>query len=313
MKYTDKPFYMEEFLRVRLDLMCERVTKHKFDNLIIIDGPEGYGKSNLAAGVAYYAAWKTGRPWGKQPAFFILDDMLNHATSTKEQVIWWDEAALGALASESYTQVQRKLLKLLMVARKKNHFYVFVIPKFFKLKGDIVDRAQALLHVYSRDDITRGRFVYYTKEQKERLFEHWQATRDKAYTKFYDFAGSFPEALPLVMDEKAYDDDKDKAILSINGKDDTHNKQIDKLKAEIAKIKQLYASIPGKNQQELCLHAHIAKRTLQYWKKGENEEHIGQKDAPAQAQTMQIKGNPEQDGGGEDEQLALLTSEAEHD
>ena len=88
------------YLAKKLDLMCKKVTKHHFDNLLIIDGDEGFGKTNLAAAVCGYVSLKTGRSLSNSNVFFLIDDLINFAVKTKKQIIWWDEAALGGLASE---------------------------------------------------------------------------------------------------------------------------------------------------------------------------------------------------------------------
>lgn len=302
MMVTDKTYSMEPRLVEKLDLMAERVTKHKFDNLLIVDGKEGYGKSNLASGVAYYVAWKTGRPFSIDNVFFLVDDMVKFATSTKEQIIWWDEAALGGLASESYTKIQRKLLKLLMVARKKQHFYVFVIPKFFKLKGDIIDRAIGLLHTYSRDEVTRGRFAYYLNESKDKLYDYWTKSRAKAYTQFYDFTGTFGESLPLIIDENEYDKRKDAAILSINDDGREISKEYVKLKNSYDALRIAYSTIPNTSQAFLSKHAHISIKTLGNWKRMANSKPMKEKEGNGNNKHMILNGvNPDGKVDEEDE------------
>ena len=102
-----------------------------------------------------------------------------------------------------------------MIARKKRHFIVICIPKFFKLNEYlVVDRSIGLLHVYARNEIERGRFVYYGKSNKEKLFYNWRRTKQRNYKRYYDFRGSFLEYLPKVIDEKAYEDKKDDAIMN---------------------------------------------------------------------------------------------------
>lgn len=218
MKVTDKKYYMEEKLKQKLDLCCDRCTgKNKLDNLIIIDGDEGYGKTNFGVGCAYYVAWKTKRKFNLKTLFFNIDRLIDYAIKTEDQVLFWDEAALSGLASEWTNKLQRKLIKLLMIARKKRHFYFFLIPKFFKLNEYlIVDRSIALIHVYARYETQLGRFVYFKKKSKERLYYDWKTSKKRLYKKHYDFHGSFHEVLGLILDEKKYDQLKDKAILSLN-------------------------------------------------------------------------------------------------
>lgn len=280
MKYTDKNYYIDERLREKMDLMVERVVKHKFDNLVIIDGKEGYGKSNLAAAMAYYFAWKSKRTFSSANLFFLVDDILKYATKTSEQIIWWDEAALGGLASESYSKIQTKLLKLLMVARKKKHFYIFVIPKYFKLREGIIDRAVCLVHTYSRDEITRGRFTYYRANRLEEMYQRWKKSGEKGY-KRYSFHGTFPEALPLILNEKNYDEQKDKAILTI-GETDTETKSMRNLREKILNLQYRVAMLPTNKEitrKEILKHFGIGETTLLKWKnlsnKGKVTKEIG--------------------------------------
>lgn len=265
MKFTDKNYYIDKKLVEKLDLMVERVVKYKFDNLIIIDGKEGFGKSNLASSIAYYLAWKSGREFSIKNLFFLIDDMIDFAVKTEKQVIWWDESALGGLSTESYSRMQIKLLKLLYVARKKQHFYIFVIPKYFSLRQVIVDRAVALIHTYSRDEVTRGRFAYYKSNKLEAMYEHWKKTRDKGYKKYYSFLGTFPETLPIILDEKEYDKLKDSAILTIGGSGDGESRQFKQVKDKLLKLQIAYSTIPLP-QKELCKHAGIGLTTLKEWK-----------------------------------------------
>lgn len=237
-RVTDLNFYMEDKLKEKLDLCIDRCTKQQLDNLIIIDGDEGIGKSTFAISCAYYVSHKTGRPFSVDNVFFDLNKLFEFARTTKDQIIVWDEAALGGLSTDWRNQLQNTLIKLLMVARKKRHFFFFNIPKFFKLNEYlIVDRSIALVHIYARKEIEQGRFCYYKKSSKEKLFYDRIRTRQRNYKKYYDFHGSFPNILSQVIDEAEYDRKKDEAILSIgvDEKRNTWKLKYDKLITKICK------------------------------------------------------------------------------
>lgn len=287
MLVTDKNIEINDLLLARLRLMAIRVVKYKFDNLIIIDGDEGYGKSNIASAIAYYLAWKTGRKFSTDNVFFLLNDLMEFAKTTERQVIWWDEAALGGLTSQGFNQMQIQLLQLLMTGRKKQHFYIFVIPKYYRLKQNIIDRAMCLIHVYSRDQITRGRFAYYNKFKLEKMYDNWKKTKDKGYRKYINFHGEFKETLPLLIDENLYEKKKDKAIMSI-GVDEQEPKKIQKLNEQIEEYKYLIATIPGLKNQVVANHIGISVRTLERWRKRE----------PVSADSDPQAGNEEKGTGG---------------
>jgi dephospho-CoA kinase len=210
-------FPMDKRLKEKMDLMINRSTgKKHMDNLIVIDGDEGIGKSTLSVYLANYYASKTGRPFSVDNIFFDIHKLIKFAQTTEDQIIIWDEAALGGLSTEHAKQHQVNLTKLLMTARKKRHFWIFNIPKFFKLNEYIlVDRAIALIHVYARREIHAGRFCYYKKKAKERLFYDRIRTRQRNYYKYMSFWGTFPNCLTKIIDETEYDRKKDEAIASI--------------------------------------------------------------------------------------------------
>lgn len=224
---TDKHYSMEKALKEKLDLMIGRMTgPNKKDNLVLIDGDEGDGKSNMAMGIAYYVHDQTKRPFTVDNVYFNLEDLTTKALAEKEQIYVWDEGALGGLAGDWWNKNQKKFIKLLMVARKRRHFFIICIPKFFKLNEYLVlDRSIALIHVYLRNGIHHGRFVYFSKSAKEKLYYDWRKSRFRNYAKYYNLRGTFGEVLPLVIDEAEYDRKKDLAILSIDKDDDVKDER----------------------------------------------------------------------------------------
>tara|TARA_Y100000310_G_scaffold309683_1_gene354057 strand:- start:2473 stop:3324 length:852 start_codon:yes stop_codon:yes gene_type:complete len=265
MRVTDKDYVLENKLVDKLELMITRM-KGQDDNVITIDGDEGLGKTNLGCGICYYIAWRMGREYNVDHIFFDLDKLVKFASETKEQIIHWDEAALGGLSVQWWKANQTKFMQLLMVARKKKHFVVMCIPKFNYLREYFfVDRSIALLHVYARQNIHKGRFFYYTKRKKELLFEMWKRKRIRIYSKYRSFGGAFPEAMKFIFDQKEidkYEMKKDYAILSLTQSDD-----VDKQKEEVEEWKIKYATLPNIGDKEKAEHLGVSTRTLYRWRK----------------------------------------------
>jgi len=220
MLVTDKQFYMDKEEILMYDMMIARMTgKGTDDNLILISGDEGQGKTTKLAQVMYYVAFKSGRKFDLSNIFFDLDDLINYAIKTEDQMIMWDEGALGGLATEWWSKNQIKLIKLFMVCRKKRHFIGICIPKFFKLNEYlVVDRSIGMIHVYSKDNIIKGRYLYFTKKGKEGLYQEWRSTKRRSYVKYKAFGGSFSSEFDNIIDFKAYDKKKDEAILGLDNK-----------------------------------------------------------------------------------------------
>jgi len=264
---TDKQFGLDNLLVKQCDLIAKRISGNsKLDALFIIDGDEGYGKTTLAVQLAYYVAWQTGRPFPFNTAnlFFNIDEMVKFASETKDQIIVWDEAALGGLSSEGYMKTQIKLLKLLMVARKKRHFYIFNIPKFYRLKEGIVDRAIALVHVYAQFETHLGRFVYYNKATKEALYNAWRTSKKKQYRRFARLRGKFSDHLALIIDEEEYDRRKDLAIMSIATEPVTKtDKKLQHFKALIGTLREKL----NIKDSDLCTALGIDIQTMYKWRR----------------------------------------------
>lgn len=228
---TDKKYSIDEKYKSKLDLMLKRM-KGTDDNIIVIDGDEGQGKSEQAFGTCYYISYKSGRKYDIDNIFFDLDKLIKFAVSTKEQVIHFDEAVLGLLTTNWQNKLQQKFIKLAMVARKKKHFIVLCIPKFHRLPSYLIEeRAIALIHVYSRNNMEKGRFCYFTKKQKDVLYSDWRKSKVKNYGKYKSFWGTFPIASKKVFTDeqnKAYEDKKDEAILALGEDDKVEGKETSK-------------------------------------------------------------------------------------
>lgn len=227
---------MDDKYKYKLDLMLKRMSGTD-DNIVVIDGDEGQGKTEMAMGTCYYISQKTGRPYNIDNIFFDLDKLIKFASSTKEQIIHFDEAVLGLLVTKWQDKLQQKFLTLAMVARKKKHFMILCIPKFHRLPQYLIEeRTIGLIHVYSRNNMEKGRFCYYTKNRKNELYLDWRRTKTKKYKEYLSFWGTFPIASTKIFTDeqnKAYDDKKDEAILAIGSDDKPKlSKQSEKWKTQ---------------------------------------------------------------------------------
>lgn len=219
---TDKKYNMDDKYKSKLDLMLKRM-RGTDDNILVVDGDEGQGKTEMAMGTCYYISQETGRSYNIDNIFFDLDKLIKFASATKNQIIHFDEAVLGLLVTKWQDKLQQKFLTLAMVARKKKHFIVLCIPKFHRLPQYLIEeRAIGLVHVYSRNNMEKGRFCYYTKKNKNALYLDWRKSKVKKYREYRSFWGTFPIASTKIFTDeqnKKYDDKKDEAILAI-GEDD---------------------------------------------------------------------------------------------
>lgn len=221
-------FYVDKKFNHKIDLMCEQVNKANNDVVIIADGNEGTGKSNLLTVTCYLFSIKLGREYSTENIYFDLDSMMKDMQSSNEKIFHFDEAALGAMADDWQNKLQKKFRKLLMIARKRKHVLVMAIPQFWRLNRYFaVDRSKALLHTYLKDGMEYGNFVYYTIKGKEILYEEIKRKRNPiAYRSVFRkgkgaagalgcFIAKTNYEMEKLIDFKSYDKKKDEAIESL--------------------------------------------------------------------------------------------------
>lgn len=277
---TDKQYYLDPKLKEKLDLMIARM-KHGKDNLLLVDGDEGDGKTNMSMIVGYYFAHTTNREFNLDHIFFDLDKLIDFAIKTKEQVIIWDEGALGGLASEWWNKNQKKFIKLMMIARKRKHFWVVNIPKFFKLNEYfVIDRSVGLIHVYLSGGTLHGCFVYFNQIQKEKLWETWKKSRVRSYKRWYSFHGRFimflgKKRFKDIIDEVKYDKRKDEAIMSIAKEPEKKESEVD-MKMRDFLVKKMLEEDPTltarKIAEKIGNSIHIISRCIERINKEKKEK-----------------------------------------
>lgn len=266
MKVTDLDISMRPILKEKLDLMIHRMEKKGFDNCIIMDGKEGYGKTTLASQLCYYVSYKTGRKFNHENVYFRVKKLLKAMQGEPRQIFLLDEAELDLL-SEARGKMQRYFMQMLMAGRKKNHFIIAIIPTIKRLKRYVVERAIGFIRVYSPDKISRGFYAYYKEDDKNALYENWKRSRRISYKKYYTFNGTFSDRLTDILDEEKYEKKKDEAIASI-GKSD----KLGRAKKKLVEIQyRLYKmgkdNWEGLNIKKIANKLNFAPRTVSKWQK----------------------------------------------
>ena len=133
-KVTDINYYMDDRLKSNLDYMIERELK-KWDNLIIIDGDPGTGKSIFGMQIAYYLAHTQKKEFTAQNEFFDIEDLMDYFVKNRNKILVWDESASEGMGVDWQNENQKKLIKLLFMARKFGHMLIFIIPEVRKLQS----------------------------------------------------------------------------------------------------------------------------------------------------------------------------------
>lgn len=284
MHVTDLDYQLENRFIKKANLMIERCEQvhPKKDVVFNIEGDEGEGKTNSACALAYYVKYNTKRNIN---LFFRLKNLIKMAQNTERQIFIWDEPSLDSLSTDHYKEINKDLMRLLMTSRVNRHFYIFNLTKFHKFAEYIVvDRARGMMHMYSRDEIEPGHFVYIKKKALEPLFIAYKVSKKRLYKKYTSFHGKMQDILEIKAPDgscyfdkmginvegiqnatyQQYNDEKRKAIMSI-GNEKTEKNQY---KDDFKRLKKLIASIkyPINTQEQLAEALETTSTSLVRWK-----------------------------------------------
>jgi hypothetical protein len=259
----DYPYRVDAKLKFKIEVLAKQLEKN--DVWIIIDGDEGSGKTNTAAYILHLFSWITGRKFEQERFYFDSDDMFQWVKENPSGLINWDEAALGGLSAEWWSNAQRNLLKFAMTGRKKHHVFVLCIPKFYKLNEYLrIDRSHALIHMDTGKRKDRyGNAMWLTRKGKGILNRIWKTKKYLAYNesmkKGVGFYFNVPYVIPDIMDEEKYEKMKDDAISNIGEKKNI--KKQSAIEIELKEIKNKIRNLPVKEiDSKAALARHMGWR-----------------------------------------------------
>ena len=201
MKVTKFQYPLEDRLIQKIDLMINRCVRKnpKDDVVLVIDGKEGIGKTSVSVAIAYYVSDKTKRKFSEKNIFFNSEQMLKFAQSTENKIIIWDEPATDSLSTDWAKTGLRNIIRLLMTCRKKRHFIMINMTRFFRFPEDIaVQRTIGMLHLYRKNEKNnQTRFLYVKGKKIESLFRNYKFKKKADFKKFASKGcrGAMPDVL----------------------------------------------------------------------------------------------------------------------
>jgi hypothetical protein len=161
--------YLDGYLKSKLDNVKHIITKN-WDCVILIDGKERAGKSTLGFICAWYLS-------NEQITINNLakntdDAIAKIQTLPDKSVLFIDEGSLSFSSKDAMRTEQKKIMKILDVVGQKNLTIIIILPSFFELSKAIAcRRSKFLLHVYTDEQLERGRFTYFGEKKKRILYE----------------------------------------------------------------------------------------------------------------------------------------------
>lgn len=210
---------LDRFLRQKLDNV-KKIVRRNWDCVMLIDGVERSGKSNLGLSCGWYLTD------GKMKVSDICigaDDVIKKIGNAKEgSLLMLDESSLVFYSKDSMKKEQKKLIKILNVVGQKNIIFIMILPSVFDLMKDIaVRRSKFLLHVYTGRHLERGRYSYFSEKKKRILYDKGKKNFGSYGFPQANFVGRFEKFNPFGQD---YLDVKNKTLL--------HTLELDKIAIE---------------------------------------------------------------------------------
>ena len=243
----DKQYAIEKKLVKKLDRVVRGVTQEspKEDALLINEGKERKGKTNASVVEAAYFKAQTGRD---VHLFFRLEPMIEFAKSTKNKIIIYDEPSLDSLTGDQLNSMNKDMQRLFMTVGKNRHIFIINYTKFWKfLEYIVVDRANGMIKMSDKEV---GRFFYIRQKRLEFLWNEFRTKHKRAYKQAASFGGAMPNFmsrefsnLGFHVEDKQnatledYEEQKDKAIMSIG------DKKSSKVKEKEEKYEQIIINI----------------------------------------------------------------------
>jgi len=214
--YTEKKhYYIAKTLKENLDFLKKAVAMN-WDGVVMVDGIEGSAKTTIAAMMCNYVDPK----FTLDNVVFTQDQFNKLVDSSKPgTAILWDEFVFGGLSTEALGKQQNNLIKKMTTIRKKRLYIFLVMPWFFMMRPYFaVGRSRFLIHTYSHDGISRGRFKFYSYNKKKLLYTYGKKEMNYKGTT-PDFIDRFTNTDGFFWDSVKYDEKKEAAIQSLTNED----------------------------------------------------------------------------------------------
>lgn len=189
--YNGKTWVLHPRLKQNLDILLTDVKNSSMDLVIVVDGPEGLGKSFAARGLAMYCATVLGSTFGVKDIEFELEDYIKHSLEAgsakktgihKINVLDESRKVLNRARGGSNSNVQ--FTNFLSECRALGQVHILLCPAFHDLdKYIILWRMGLLIHFnknYKPDEESETGVSLFRGEYK--VFINSSAGRKALYT-----------------------------------------------------------------------------------------------------------------------------------
>jgi predicted XRE-type DNA-binding protein len=244
-------------------------SKQKLDNIIVVTGAVGSGKSNMMKGInGVYSECIKKRPYTLDDVYFLIDDVLKafDRKDNKEAPIDYDEAVQGGTGKDGLTKLGFKLRKALITKRSKRHLVTLGIDNPKELNDKIIERCIAWYHIYYKrtrnGKYVKGMFKVFSARDLQRVWDDLKnykyrfVEQHPLYQQNYKVfrCGDYTN---LWFTEEAYDTKKDEQTKNIE--DVETNKAEQQIKEAILKMRE-----EGITQNKIAGYFGISRSNVSY-------------------------------------------------
>lgn len=218
-KGEEDSLYMDDRLHRGAIKTKDRLIKKDADDVYLVDGGEGAGKSVFAMQFAK----AIDSSFNIERICFTPDEFIKAIQDAqKGQAIIYDEAYSGLASRQSLSEINKLIVSMMMEMRQKNLVVIIVLPTFFMLdKYVAIFRSRGLFHIYQSRG-RRGYFLYYNNKNKKKLYLLGRKLMDYRLPRV-DFRGKFYGK--YVVDEEEYRRRKDYALKNRDTKSGQNEKK----------------------------------------------------------------------------------------
>jgi len=216
-----KKFYLNERLKLNLDIGLHKVKNKNMDLVIVLDGDEGSGKSTLGRQVAAYCSQKLDFDFTIKNIHFDLDEYVDSSIEgCKGQVNLLDESRAILNKKRSMSSSNVRFTNYLSECRVKNQVHILLIPASHDLDNYVVLWRMALLinvkafNILDKNseigyDFKRGDFVLYSRKKMRPYYVNYLLRyKYPHYEPKFDCGTFKPDE--VLSDPEAYDLKKNK-------------------------------------------------------------------------------------------------------
>jgi hypothetical protein len=216
-------------------------TINKLDNIVLITGMVGSGKSNLLTGIG--GVWEEqfhNRKFGLPDIYFNSEKILTEMNrlDNKTKFLGFDEAIQGSSGRDTLTKMGQIFRKGMISKRFKQHLIAFCVDSLKELNDKIIERACVWYHVSYRrlpsGNYQKGLFKVFTKKDALKVYEDLKTKKVFTTEEHYIYNNNrqwyhSTDYMGLWFDEIAYDTKKGEETDLLSDEENPHLIQRNKL------------------------------------------------------------------------------------